>query len=139
MQDSRCKDRRRAELVPEVVSLSLRAVRARTARGAAGSPDTAYLLQLAQEISALPKSEWLQDLGAWEEVLRLAFSYLDIDGDDLLSLKDLASLVEAPSAAEAEQQVHSWMSRWHVDRRSSFSTEVVSQGVDQGHPSSSTD
>lgn len=103
------------ELVPEVVSLSLRAVRARTARGAAGSPDTAYLLQLAQEISALPKSEWLQDLGAWEEVLRLAFSYLDIDGDDLLSLKDLASLVEAPSAAEAEQQVHSWMSRWHVD------------------------
>jgi len=100
------------ELHSEVVSLSLRAVRARSARGGASTPATAYLLQLAQEISALPKNEWLQDLASWEEVLRLAFTYLDVDGDKLLSRQDLACHIEAPSASEADLQVESWMRRW---------------------------
>lgn len=102
------------ELHSEVVSVTLRSVRAKSARGAAGAPHSAYLLQLAREISAMPMHNWLLDRGAWDELLRLAFSYLDVDDDNLLSAKDLASHISAPTA-EVDKAVQSWIDRWESD------------------------
>jgi len=102
------------ELHTEVIGVTLRAVRARAARGNAGAPSSAYLLQLAREISASPTNEWLLDRDAWDEVLRLAFSYLDVDDDSILSETDLVAHIVAPKA-EALKSAQAWIARWGDD------------------------
>jgi len=52
-------------------------------------PQAAYLLHLARELASTPVLQWLQERPAWADVVRLAFCYLDIDGDGLLSAQDL--------------------------------------------------
>lgn len=61
-----------------------------------GSREATYLWQLAEELSTTPVFQWLQDRGAWTDVLRLAFAFLDLDGDGLLSPPDLAAHVARP-------------------------------------------
>jgi hypothetical protein len=102
------------EIRPEVISMTLRAVRARSARGAAGTPQSSYLLQLAREISAMPLHEWLLDRGAWDELLRLAFTYLDVDADNIICTKDLANHI-ATAVDDAERAAEAWIERWESD------------------------
>lgn len=62
-----------------------------------GCREATYLWQLARELATMPIFQWLQDRGAWADVLRMSFQYLDIDGDGLLSPPDLAAHVARPA------------------------------------------
>mmetsp|Transcript_82987 Transcript_82987/g.225343 ORF Transcript_82987/g.225343 Transcript_82987/m.225343 type:complete len:500 (-) Transcript_82987:124-1623(-) len=96
-----------------------------------GCRDATYLWQLARELAITPVFQWLQDRGAWSDVLRVAFSYLDLDADGLLSPPDLAGHVARPALppgmASADARYESmvvtmnttawaqscrWVSRW---------------------------
>merc|ERR1712107_319739 len=54
---------------------------------------TGYMLHLAKELAVRASSG-----AAWDEVLRLAFRYLDADRDGLLSAEDLAANLTNPEA-----------------------------------------
>lgn len=71
--------------------------------GVGGSAEVAYLWQLARELATTPVLQWLQERGAWADVVRLAFCYLDLDADGLLSPQDLAGHL-APSTVPATRQ-----------------------------------
>jgi len=59
--------------------------------------EATYLWQLAHELGTTPVVQWLQERGAWADIVRLAFCYLDLDADGLLSPQDLAGhLVGSP-------------------------------------------
>jgi len=99
------------ELSREVIQAAMHGSR----RSAAGS--SAYLWSLARELSAAPTGCWLRCRVAWLEVLRLAFSYLDADGDGSLCVQDLASHLALGSEDPADRMnayvaattwVHSW-------------------------------
>jgi len=66
-----------------------------------GFQDATYLGQLARELAMTPIFQWLQDRGAWASVLRVAFAYLDVDADGLLSPADLAAHVARPGPPPA--------------------------------------
>jgi hypothetical protein len=51
--------------------------------------EASYLYQLAREIATAPVGQWLQERSSWAEILRLAFSYLDVDADGILSAGDI--------------------------------------------------
>lgn len=70
-----------------------------------GSREASYLWQLAEELATTPVFQWLQDRGSWSDVLRLAFAFLDLDGDGLLSPPDLASHVARPSRHSSDDAV----------------------------------
>lgn len=76
------------ELDRSVVSSAMDGMQSDEARQ--GTREAQYLWQLARELATTPVFQWLQDRGAWPEVLRLAFAYLDIDEDGLLSASDLS-------------------------------------------------
>lgn len=91
----------------------------------AQSPREAYLWQLARELGTAPITQWLQDRPAWAEVLRLAFCYLDLDGDGLLGPQDIAEHARSPPSAPGQSAAmqeastrHAWnlatrwVSRW---------------------------
>jgi len=59
-----------------------------------------YLWQLARELATTPVFHWLRDRGAWQDVVRLAFCYLDVDGDNMLGPQDLATHVARQGAGE---------------------------------------
>lgn len=69
----------------------------------------AYVWQLARELAAAPVRARLRDTGAWSEVLRLAFCYLDVDCDGMVTPSDLLHHLEAQSASAAAQL---WVARW---------------------------
>jgi len=89
----------------------------------------AYLFALAHELGTGPMREWHRDRDGWGEVVRLAFSYLDVDSDGLLTAHDLASHIalqpagtgEAPTGAavatidsDALAVARTWVARWQV-------------------------
>lgn len=70
-----------------------------------------YLWHLAVEMVACAPGAWLAKVGALPDILRLAFSYIDVDSDGTLSERDLAAHVQAdPEVAEA--QVKEWVALW---------------------------
>merc|ERR1712060_384022 len=80
-----------------------------------------YLWQLASELGTMPVLQWLQARNAWADILRLAFCYLDVDGDGLLSPTDLAChIIRQSSNGQSGQEVNHqawvmacrWVSRW---------------------------
>uniref|UniRef100_A0A7S1WTL5 Protein kinase domain-containing protein n=1 Tax=Alexandrium catenella TaxID=2925 RepID=A0A7S1WTL5_ALECA len=85
-----------------------------------------YLWQLARELATTPVFHWLRERGAWPDVVRLAFCYLDLDGDGLLGPSDLAGHVARQGARsdavfrESAPQARSgalaaasrWITRW---------------------------
>eukprot|EP00928_Gymnodinium_smaydae_P030104 TRINITY_DN22466_c1_g6_i1.p1 TRINITY_DN22466_c1_g6~~TRINITY_DN22466_c1_g6_i1.p1 ORF type:complete len:722 (+),score=159.58 TRINITY_DN22466_c1_g6_i1:144-2309(+) len=103
------------ELDRQVIAAALDGLRASSPGGPPSRQDAAYLWQLARELGTASISQWLQDRPAWAEVLRLAFAYLDLDGDGLLGQEDLASHM----AAHESEEIHTlwnlagdWVARW---------------------------
>jgi len=99
------------ELFEEVVTTAARSSR----RRAAGS--SAYIWNLARELCTLPDGHWLRNRAAWPEVVRLAFSYIDLDGDGLLSVKDIASHLAVGSEDPADRMdawvaASAWATHW---------------------------
>jgi len=141
------------ELRREVIISATRAVRSASTRRDFNSAfsDTAYLWQLARELSSMPVGTWIRDRGVWSEVGRLAFRYLDVDGDGLLSPQDLVShlasstslspsslqLLSSKSAAvapgdvvhDALAAVNLWVSRWSYDETPTIGNEVHHCGI----------
>jgi len=76
------------EIERQVVTAALNSA---TAARAGGHPSVSYLDCLSRELGTLPVGHWLLDRSTWNEVVRLAFRYLDCDADGLLSPRDLAS------------------------------------------------
>jgi len=71
-----------------------------------------YLESLSMELAALVRPAWLSLDSGWGDVLRLAFHYLDLDNDGLLSAWDLEQhLVGQDSAKVANLWLTSWKSR----------------------------
>lgn len=100
------------ELSPEVLEAAARALHSSAPARPSIPGDSAYLRHLARELAAAtPRRPWLRETSAWQEVLRLAFRYLDADGDGCLSAQDLAlHLAAGPTDCSAEAQI--WLARW---------------------------
>lgn len=102
-----------------------------------------YLWQLARELATTPVFHWLRDRGAWPDVVRLAFCYLDLDADGLLSPSDLAGHVARQGARsdavfrESAPQARSgalaaaarWITRWRDPRRPLVTTAAGEAGL----------
>eukprot|EP00929_Paragymnodinium_shiwhaense_P042682 TRINITY_DN22049_c0_g1_i1.p1 TRINITY_DN22049_c0_g1~~TRINITY_DN22049_c0_g1_i1.p1 ORF type:complete len:693 (+),score=135.46 TRINITY_DN22049_c0_g1_i1:107-2185(+) len=100
--------------------------------------ETAYIWQLAKEIGTSAVNQWLQDRPAWAEILRLAFAYLDLDGDGLLGYRDLmthaalfsAHPVRAGQRNETlERVVGRWIARWQDPDAPAVFTNSGQQGL----------
>eukprot|EP00929_Paragymnodinium_shiwhaense_P096668 TRINITY_DN5834_c0_g2_i1.p1 TRINITY_DN5834_c0_g2~~TRINITY_DN5834_c0_g2_i1.p1 ORF type:complete len:815 (+),score=191.17 TRINITY_DN5834_c0_g2_i1:116-2560(+) len=119
-----------SELHKESVNSAFRAMQAyasnsrRAGARPADNADVAYAWQLARELSSTPVGTWLQQRGAWAEVARTAFSYLDIDGDGMLSPQDIVvHIAAAPlpgdamsgSSSDSWAAAHFWVRRWGQD------------------------
>mmetsp|Transcript_31415 Transcript_31415/g.73344 ORF Transcript_31415/g.73344 Transcript_31415/m.73344 type:complete len:664 (+) Transcript_31415:83-2074(+) len=107
------------ELRREAVASASKAVKTASAKCSNGHSQEMYLWQLARELGTSPAITWLHNQAAWTEVLRLAFRYLDVDNDGLLSPKDLIVhlVVEDPAAlddvkSEPWLAANLWVSRW---------------------------
>jgi len=74
---------------------------------------TMYLETLAMELAAVVMPHWLQPRAAWEDVLQLAFRYLDVDGDGLLSVGDLRQHLEGDGV---DGSARGWVRRWAPDK-----------------------
>merc|ERR1719336_2613951 len=94
---------------------------------AANPREQKYLWQLARELGTMPIFQWLQDRGSWADIVRLAFQYLDLDADGLLSPQDLVGHIVRATLGEAEESICQegtpagstewvmscrWVSRW---------------------------
>lgn len=95
-----------SELSQEVVSAATRASRA------GGSLGAGYLWELARELSSAPYFTWLRRRGVWPEVLRLAFRYLDVNGDGVLSASDITSHLVPLSLGDARSAARQWVAQW---------------------------
>jgi len=99
------------ELFEEVLATAAQSSR----RRAAGS--SAYIWHLARELCTLADGRWLRYRSAWPEVLRLAFSYIDLDGDGILSVEDIASHLAVGSEDPADRMnawvaASAWVTHW---------------------------
>jgi len=75
-----------------------------------GMDPSSYLERLAVEIAAVAQPSWFQRKSVWLEILRLAFHYLDVDNDGILSAEDLSRhLVTQQGALE---QAEEWVTKW---------------------------
>lgn len=104
-----------SEMRHEIVASALNAMEISSDGDTANGPS--YLWQLARELSARAVGMWLRDWGAWAEVLRLAFRYLDLDDDGVLSPEDLKGhLVTKVADATAEKTalscIRGWVAKW---------------------------
>ena len=82
-------------------------------------PGSEYLVQLAQELASLPYVTT-----AWDEVLKLAFRYLDVDENGVLDTQDIAShlagasgmsLLATGESEKARSAAKLWIKRWRSD------------------------
>lgn len=110
------------ELERHVITSALEGIRASGGTSQSNAPsevprEIAYLWELAREIATAPVNQWLEDHPAWAEVLRLAFCYLDIDGDGLLGPEDLVMHTQNVFAMKPDDGtkwgvICRWVSRW---------------------------
>jgi serine/threonine protein kinase len=68
-----------------------------------------YLEQLACDLAGTAVPAWFHTNTAWADVLRLAFRYLDCDGDGVLGIGDLMRHI---LSEEAEKVSGTWFLRW---------------------------
>lgn len=94
------------ELSPEVVHAAERASRA------GGSLGAGYLWELARELSAAPCCSWLRRRCIWPEVVRLAFRYLDVNGDGILCPNDISSHLVPLALGDARAAAQHWITQW---------------------------
>jgi len=114
------------ELRHEAVENAAKAVKTASAKCSHGHSHQVYLWQLARELATSPAITWLENQASFTEVLRLAFRYLDLDNDGVLTPKDLVAhlIVEDPSQL-ADMQSDAWslssllVARWSHSERSS--------------------
>merc|ERR1712232_332319 len=79
-----------------------------------------YLEHLARMLACLHPTDWLLNVAAWTEVMRLAFCYLDVDHDGVLNLNDLLfhfnwrlpSGSEKSPAMTPPMSMRRWLSHW---------------------------
>jgi len=74
-----------------------------------GSGSMPYLEQLASDLAGTAIPAWFQVNTAWADVLRLAFRYLDGDGDGVLSVPDLSRHIVSDDADKVSTL---WLLRW---------------------------
>lgn len=74
-------------------------------------PSAPYLEQLATELAGTAVPTWFHTNTAWADVLRLAFRYLDFDGDGVLGISDLMRHVLGD---DAEKMSGTWLLRWQA-------------------------
>mmetsp|Transcript_15664 Transcript_15664/g.34038 ORF Transcript_15664/g.34038 Transcript_15664/m.34038 type:complete len:635 (-) Transcript_15664:233-2137(-) len=82
--------------------------------------ESSYLEELAIELAAVAQLVWFKRHALlWSEVLRLAYRYLDVGMDGLLSVEDLTQHVLGDGAAVV---VQGWLRKWrrHTDDCLSF-------------------
>lgn len=77
-------------------------------------PQEAYLFKLAAVLAASPTGQWLRCPAAWPEILRLAFGYLDVDCDGILTEQDLTVHLTEDHCADLAQAGREWIARWGV-------------------------
>jgi len=81
------------------------------------SPSNAssYVEELAMELVTSAAPVWFRRHNAvWDEVMRLAFRYLDVGMDDVLTATDLTPhILGAGDSAEAA--VQTWLERWSTE------------------------
>mmetsp|Transcript_51147 Transcript_51147/g.79966 ORF Transcript_51147/g.79966 Transcript_51147/m.79966 type:complete len:654 (+) Transcript_51147:84-2045(+) len=135
------------ELDRQAIAAALESTRAADTSKRIGDPrESSYLCHLARELGTSPVAQWLQDRSAWAEVLRLAFAYLDIDSDGLLTAADISRhLVDGsrdiPNGTASPNSVAwatscRWIGRWqnagnndHSDTSRSHENEGYGEGL----------
>jgi len=78
-----------------------------------GAQSRSYLEELAMELATVAGPSWFLPETVWADVQLLAFHYLDIDADGLLSVKDLSFHLLGEDARESAD---SWVYKWHFER-----------------------
>lgn len=81
------------------------------------SGGSSYLWHLARELAAAQRHPRLQDSSVWQDIVRAAFRYLDLDGDGALCASDLAGHVAEVIECESVAAVGSWLERWGAPAR----------------------
>jgi serine/threonine protein kinase len=74
-----------------------------------------YLEALAIQLAAVAAPSWFQRKTAWMDPLRLAFCYLDVDTDGVVSAQDLSQHIVFQTDAdegEALKLAEKWVQRW---------------------------
>mmetsp|Transcript_28667 Transcript_28667/g.66488 ORF Transcript_28667/g.66488 Transcript_28667/m.66488 type:complete len:682 (+) Transcript_28667:79-2124(+) len=102
-----------------------------------------YMLHLAKELVSAPVGQWLLQRPVWSEVLRLAFGYLDVDGDGILAAKDLALHIAVlpPTTAHATNEpimsiqdaqfmAVKWVAKWQPTQASTQLKGQVKRGIE---------
>lgn len=131
------------ELDRQAISAALESTRAAdTSKRIGDARESSYLCHLARELGTSPVAQWLQDRSAWAEVLRLAFAYLDIDSDGLLTAPDIIKhLVDSgrdafngnPSSNTVAWSIACrWIGRWQNSGNGDASRSAESDGYNEG-------
>lgn len=68
-----------------------------------------YLEELARELALASTPAWLSPDGVWQDVLRMAFRYLDVDGDGKLNADDFLQHLHGEALQEV---VDVWIAKW---------------------------
>lgn len=121
------------ELQKEIVVSAARAARSvgSASRGrSTRAASEAYLWQLAKELCSLPLGHWLKNKGVWPEIVRLAFRYLDADGDGLLNATDITSHFTAEDSSTAPM-AEQWIKRWGGHLNGLLQEELLAALMDQ--------
>jgi len=75
---------------------------------ASASLTTGYLEYLASELVVVAVPSWFQSQVGWADVMYLAYSYLDTDCDNVLSVNDLRAHVNNAD----KERVQNWIPKW---------------------------
>lgn len=78
-----------------------------------GPQSRAYLEELARELATVAGPSWFLPDTVWADVQLLAFHYLDIDADGILSVKDLSHHLLGEDARESAD---AWVFKWRNSR-----------------------
>eukprot|EP00928_Gymnodinium_smaydae_P041676 TRINITY_DN28164_c0_g1_i1.p1 TRINITY_DN28164_c0_g1~~TRINITY_DN28164_c0_g1_i1.p1 ORF type:complete len:654 (+),score=153.23 TRINITY_DN28164_c0_g1_i1:118-2079(+) len=87
-----------------------------------GSGSGGYLERLASELVAVASPDWFQHRAGWAHIARLAFQYLDTDGDGILSAEDLQTHMDS----SYRDMVRNWIEKW---RHSQLQSHVQGDGL----------
>jgi len=119
------------DLERQVISAALHGVK----KVSKGSEEAStYLLSLAKELGTSSIDRWLQKTSTWNEIFPLAFRYLDVDCDGVLSSDDLAAHTTTATSRTTDNKnvTASWVSKWRGqldDGVASFETKDVGLSI----------
>jgi len=116
-----------AEMCSEVVNSALRSSRSQSINDNAYLDTPGYVFNLAQRLASSPPGYWLSKLEAWNDVVRLAFCYLDVDQDGAIGPTDLLCHFEWQPQPMKEQMplnlsINQWLFHWQPYSQNSKKT-----------------